>query len=475
MMRLLAISTLSAALFSLSFQPWGSGYFAIGASFLLISALMTETKPWRGAISTGVAWTGLGLSAAEGTAAFAWWILPALVAMFSLGWVIAGALFVWLRRRLPVGASLVALVLLLTSTEFLISQRGVFGDAAIGLLAYTQADTPLKALAPWSGASTVVLGLLLIAAGAYALRVSKWGLAAWLVLPAIALVLAPAPGTASTMSEANLSVGSIQGSRDSLEQLLAAYDEEISIRRAASYGGLISEAVERGAELVVLGETVLPSGTDAFNLPAHLNSMLSLAPATIVGAKEYSGGDTFNSAFMWTGTGIESVYRKRALVPIIERGFERGESAAPIMSQGFRVGLAICLDTFYSELIRSSVSQGGELLIFITDDTFAGFTATPFVHMRTSALRAAETARATVFTNEWGPSAMFDTHGNRIAYQDMGTAGVIVAELPLGNGITPYVRFGDWVGWLTLAATIAVALTTVSRGTSVRRLGVRHA
>ena len=458
MMRLLALSALSAALFSLSFRPWGSGYFALGAAFLLVSVLMAERKPWRGALAAGIAWTGLGITAAEGTAAFVWWALPALVGLFSLGWLISGAVFVWLRRKLPTGASLVALALLFTSTEFLISQRGVFGDAAIGLLAYTQADTPLKSLAPWSGTSTVVLGVLLLATGAYALYLREWRLSAWLSLPVIALILLPAPGTTTPPVEANLSVGSIQGARDSLDQLFATYDEEIAVQRAASYESLISQAVERGAELVVLGETILPSGTDASNLPAHLRSMLSLAPATIVGSREYSGGDIFNSAFLWTGAGLESVYRKRALVPIVEEFYARGSTSTPVMTQGVLIGLAICLDTFYAEQIRSSVSQGAELLIFITDDTFAGFATTPYMHMRTAALRAAETARATVFTNEWGPSAMFDRHGNQIAHLDLGTAGVIVAELPLALGVTPYVRFGDWLGWLTLTAIVSLVL-----------------
>ena len=106
------------------------------------------------------------------------------------------------------------------------------------------------------------------------------------------------------------------------------------------------------------------------------------------------------------------------------------------------------------------------MLVFITDDTFAGFTATPSVHLRTAALRAAETARATVFTNEWGPSAVFDQHGKLIAGLDLGAAGVVVAELPLSQGTTPFVRFGDWLGRLAFIAVIGLLVFCLNRQTS---------
>ena len=55
MLRLLALSATAAALFSVSFRPWGNGYFALVAVFLLILALVTEKKPWRGALAAVIA------------------------------------------------------------------------------------------------------------------------------------------------------------------------------------------------------------------------------------------------------------------------------------------------------------------------------------------------------------------------------------------------------------------------------------
>ncbi len=450
MTRSLALSLVAAGLFSLAMRPWGSGYFAIAGATLLVAVLMRERVPWRGGLVAAVAWLGMAIPSLEGTAAILWWSFPALLGLLGLGWVIAGTVFVWLRERLSVGVSLLALPVLFTASEFAFSRTWLLGDAALGLLAYTQADTLLRALAPWSGTSAVNIGLLLLATGIYSLLARRWTRAIWSVAAVVAALLVPVPGTSAIWMAGELRAGAVQGSQRDIDRLMAAYDDRVGARLAGTYEELISHAAAQGAELVILPETVLPRSTVISDPSPHLVSMLSAAPVTLVGVHEYAGDETYNSAAVWTGTELDPVYRKQALVPVIESSYTAGTSSDPVMLQAARVGLGICLDSVQPGISREAVRRGAELLIYITDDTFAGITSTPYFHLRTAMLRAAETARATLFVNESGPSAVLDARGKTLDTLQLGEQGVMVAELPLMTGITPFVAVGDLLGWFCL-------------------------
>ena len=45
---------------------------------------------------------------------------------------------------------------------------------------------------------------------------------------------------------------------------------------------------------------------------------------------------------------------------------------------------------------------------------------------------------------------------------------MVVADVPLGPGTTPYSRFGDWFGWLCVAATLGI-LMMVLMSSSIRQ------
>lgn len=457
-----ALSLIGAALFSFSLRPWGNGYFAIAGAIVLVVVLMNERTPWRGAALSAILWLGLGIPTVEGVAGGFWWGFAALLALLSVGWVGAGALFAWLRNRLPPGSAVVALPVLFTAVEFLMSRTWLLGNSAAGLLAYTQSDTPLLKLAAWSSTSAINAGVLMLAAGLYSIALKHWKPVVGLIAPVVlALVIQP-PGTGAIFETAQLRAGVIQGAQGNLDRLLASYDDQVASRLAQTYEALIRRATDDGAELAVLGETVLPRRSNLENPPAHLQRMLRAAPVTIVGAHEYEQGHVYNSAVIWNGTNLESIYRKRALVPLIEGNYTAGNTSDPVMIQGALTGVGICLDSVQAGLSLQAVRAGAELLIFITDDSFAGHSATPHFHIRTAAVRAAETARATVFANEWGPSAMFDRHGRTLGMLPLGQQGVLVTDLPLAQGMTPFVALGDYLGWIAVTLSLIVVFRCCS-------------
>ncbi len=56
--------------------------------------------------------------------------------------------------------------------------------------------------------------------------------------------------------------------------------------------------------------------------------------------------------------------------------------------------------------------------------------------------------------------AIVGAHGRilELAITPQGEARMLVADVPLGTGDTPYARLGDWLGWLSLAGMIVFAV-----------------
>lgn len=458
----------SGSAFYLAYQPWSSGYFSLVAVLLLALAIHNARSPWVGGLLAFLGWLGMGLAAVEGAGVRLWWSLPVILMVFGAPWFAAGTAFVALRRRLSPSIGWVLLPLLLLAAEVIVGQRWLWGDFSAALLAYTQADTVFKELAAWSGATTVTAAVLFVGAGAAAILNAHRALGGAFIAIPIALTFFPVPGAQSATGSEELMRLAVVQSAQPREVRHAIHDEPGALGRVmGAYEPLVAQAVAEGAELIVLGENVLPLLREG--VPGSVSQALSGATAVVVGGPEIQGGRIYNSAFLWNGETLASIYRKQALVPLIESQYSAGYSSAPYVLGGRSIGFGICLDSLHAHLARDTVRQGAELLVYMTDDSFAGHTATPYMHMATAALRAAETGRYTVFANEWGPSAVFDQQGRAVAELPMGEPSVLHAQVALLAGITPYGRFGDTLAPLS----VLVLLVLVGVGL-LSPVAVRH-
>jgi apolipoprotein N-acyltransferase len=81
--------------------------------------------------------------------------------------------------------------------------------------------------------------------------------------------------------------------------------------------------------------------------------------------------------------------------------------------------------------------------------------------------RAIENRVSMVKADNEFDSAIIDPYGRILAKavsSDGGLQATLVAEVPLGAGDSPWVRLGDWFGWLMVALMIGfVVLSWVSR------------
>lgn len=459
-MRLVTLSLMSAALISTAHRPWGPGYLAWVALLPLVLALVGERRLWRGALAGGLASLGTGLVAFEGVAPAEFWAYPILTLVAAIPWAIVGLFFVWISGRHGRAAGLWAFAPLLVAAEFVASQRLVLGDFANGMsaLGYTQFDTPLLAAAGWSGMSGVSLLVIGINLALYYLWRREFTPAlSWLALVAVATFV-PVPGAAvADTNAAPLRVGVAQGAVSSVDTLLARFDSEAAKRMVEPYAELTAMAVEREADLVIWGETVVPHAVRPGHVPDYLAEALAPAPVALVGGVSFTNGRSYNSIFHWQDGALTEVFRKRALVPFNESHYTPGGPMPPLGVNGVRVGLGVCLDSVFGTLAREAVRAGAKVLVYVTEDSFAVRTVTPELHLRVTGFRAVETGRWVVFANQSGPSAVFNHRGQVVQRIEHGDAAGIVVPVLAYAGATPFVLLGDWVGLLAmLGALVAI-------------------
>jgi apolipoprotein N-acyltransferase len=476
----LALALITAALIATAARPWAPGYLAWVAYLPLLMALYKEPQgnragPWRAALLGATAALGAGVVGFVGAYPVSPWAYPTLILLATLPTAIATGLWSVVRTRLGDAAALATFPLAFTAAEFIPLHRSLWGDLANAItpLATTQFDTPLRLLAAWSSTSAVTLALLTINAALYASVHARRPHPASLLVPlSVALAFLPAPGVSERATGLNpLRVAIVQGAVPGVETLFARFDDQAMLAMLAPHAELTARAAAAGADLVIWGETAVPKPWDAADPPAALLAALAPAPTLLFGAVSYDGNASYNSLMHAEAGVITEVYRKRALVPINEGRYTGGDRSPAVDVQGRGVGLAICLDSLFAPFTREAVRRGAQLLMVATDDGFAGRTVTPELHLRASSYRAIETGRYLIFANQTGPSAVIDVRGRIVDRLEYAERAALLVSVPPMVGITPYVRYGDSVGPLTLLLALAIlaAAITTPVGAAVRR------
>ncbi|MEZ4291910.1 MAG: apolipoprotein N-acyltransferase [Myxococcota bacterium] len=136
---------------------------------------------------------------------------------------------------------------------------------------------------------------------------------------------------------------------------------------------------------------------------------------------------------------------------------------------GLRVGVPICYELLFPDLVRRFAADGAGVLLAITNDAWYGRTGAPHQFLAMTALRSAETGRWTVRAANTGISAIIDDRGRVRARTGLFEEGVVVGEVPVATGepATFYARNGDVFAGLC----VVVAVGAVGRAAWSRRRG----
>jgi len=197
------------------------------------------------------------------------------------------------------------------------------------------------------------------------------------------------------------------------------------------------------------------------------------------------GDDIFNTSFLWTQDGeAGQLHDKRHPVPfgeyvpdrdfyyalapeligLIGREYTPGSNPPLVRVDGVGVGLAICFDVIYDEVIRESVTRGAEVLVFQTNNADFRGTDENLQQLAFARMRAIETGRSVVNVSTVGTSQIIRPDGSTVAGLDADEAGALLEDVELRSGLTAGVVLGPWIQLgMLVAAALLVAAGVLSR------------
>jgi apolipoprotein N-acyltransferase len=366
---------------------------------------------------------------------------------------------------------------------------GGFAWADVGIALHDL--SPARALASFGGVPLVsfvtvaLAGFLLDAAVAWrgharrALALASVGVAGMLVVSALAAVT-----RYEARETGHLRVAMLQGDDEELtlsqqtEQLLT--DDHLAL--AAKLRGRY--------DLIVFPEGALDSDPQLDpDLRRELTAVARAHDASVlVNARTPAGdGHSFNSNLVYDPDGrYEGTYSKQHLVPFgeyvpwrdqlsfigelrqIPYDFEAGDRTVIFRAGGRPIGTVICFESAFGPLVRQFVRDGAQAIVVSTNNRSYHRSGNSEQHLANSQMRAAETARPVLQASVSGISAVIDPDGTVRDTTGLFEKAIVSTRIATTAGETPFVRFGDWIVWLSL---ITLAGATVAALLRVRRRG----
>ncbi len=125
-----------------------------------------------------------------------------------------------------------------------------------------------------------------------------------------------------------------------------------------------------------------------------------------------------------------------------------------------RLGVFICYEAAFPELVRRFTALGASVLVNLSNDGYFGHSEARQQHLAIARMRAVENQRFLIRATNDGLSAVIDPAGRLIQqlppYQELAAR----VKYGLNTSLTPYVRFGDWFVWSCLAIGASLGLLT---------------
>ncbi len=465
------LSLIAGLSLPLAFAPYALFPIAVlspALLFLLWQNISPRRAFWRGLLygiglfGAGVSWVHISFHQFGGLPLIGTITLTAgFVLMMALYPALLGQL---LTRFFLKNTPIKLLVILPAAWTLMEWLRGWFLTGFPWLsLGYSQIDSPLNGFAPLLGVYgvswlTVFTAALLV----YAFNIKHL---AWRILPVLLVIwgsgwLLSCLSWTQPIGKAK-QVALIQGNIPQEFKWLSGFQVP-SMQRYLE----LSKA-HRDADIIIWPETAIAMFYNdvSIHVPGFLEEIVAehtqYHTDFLIGLPVmHPNGDYFNSvASIGSQPGF---YYKSHLVPFGEyipfqstfgellkllnvplSAFSPGEAIQPnLNSANEKIGISICYEAAYGELIRNSLPSA-TLLVNVSNDAWFGDSIAPHQHLEIARMRALETGRYLLRTTNTGISAIINTQGKIVTQTPQFQITTLRAEAQPYQGSTPYIRFGN--------------------------------
>ncbi|MCM3696757.1 apolipoprotein N-acyltransferase [Microbacterium oleivorans] len=402
-----------------------------------------------------------------------WFALAGVeTALNAAGAIIITLSYRWLPRVLPGSWARVIALPALVAAAWTAREQFVGSWPYTGFpwarLGMSQSDGPLAELASWLGVSGLSFVMVFfVAAVIEAVRLRAWRRARLVAPGAIAAVLLVLVPQFPTTDAGTMRVGAVQGNGPS-----GYFDrrEPYDVFRAqlAATQPLVGQDLdlllwpEGGVDADPINNTSIADALD--DLSTEVGAPLLVNAATERGDKVY------NTSMLWEagaenplalhdkthpvpmGEYVPDRWFFEALAPdligLIQREYTPGTNPPFFDVNGVGVGLAICFDVIYDDVIWDGARDGAQVYMFQTNNADFRGTDENLQQLGFARMRAIETGRTVVNISTVGTSQVIAPDGSVIDGLAADTAGSLLVDVPLRTGLTPAVVVGPAVQWL---------------------------
>ena len=154
-------------------------------------------------------------------------------------------------------------------------------------------------------------------------------------------------------------------------------------------------------------------------------------------------------------------FRDWVTIPMAD--FTPGDRNQPLLRAGGQpVGVSICFEAVFGSEIRRALPEATWLINVSNDAWFKDSTA-PHQHLQIARMRALEVGRYMARATNTGVSALLDERGRIVIQGEQFQSDVIRGEVQPLRGLTPYARWGDAPGIALMIGLLVIGLFLARR------------
>lgn len=143
--------------------------------------------------------------------------------------------------------------------------------------------------------------------------------------------------------------------------------------------------------------------------------------------------------------------------------FVPGRDIKVLPAAGHRLGVFICYESAFPDLVRQFSRKGADVLVNLSNDAYFGHSEAREQHLLLARMRAVENRRFLIRATNDGITAVINPAGQIVQRLPMYKEVAAPIRYGVVEQTTFYARHGDWFAWSCLAVGVGLALPDAFR------------